>query len=72
MFNMAVTFVQSVLTFYAFYRYVLQQNDYFGAISIAYVQWLLFYLTWTLLVIHISTRVTREVENIYRISSTST
>lgn len=61
MFNAASVFIFSVLTLYTFYRYILQQNEFFKQTSITHFIWQTYYLSHTLMVIHSSNRVTNEV-----------
>lgn len=59
----ASTFIFSVLTFYTFYRYIVQQHESFKDLLWMHLQWQLFYLIFTLLVIYTANQVTSEVNN---------
>lgn len=62
MVHTAATFVQSVLTFYSFYRYILQRDDFFKEILLTYFQWQLYYLALTITVIYTANLLTKEVK----------
>lgn len=59
--NTAITFVFSVLTFYSFYRYTFQQNDFFKELSWMHLQWEIIFLASTLTAIYAANRVSNEV-----------
>lgn len=61
MVNAAATFVYSVLTFYTFYRYILQKDEVFGQLLWEQVKWEIFYLCSTLMVIYTTYIVSSEV-----------
>lgn len=61
MINTAETFVQSVFTFYTFYKFIHQQSKVYKISSLAYLQWEIFNVVYTLLVIYMSSVVTSEV-----------
>lgn len=54
-------FVLSVLTFFTFYRYIHQQNEFFQQLSAVHSLWMIFYLPVILIVIHCGSLLTREV-----------
>lgn len=61
MVNIATTFIQSVTTFYIFYRYTFHQNEMFREMSVGYIQWEIYHLTLTILTIYEAHLVAREV-----------
>lgn len=61
MVNAAITFIFSVLTFYTFYRYILEQNGFFKEVSFVHFIWQMFYLIGILKVIYSANQVTNEV-----------
>lgn len=63
MFNTASAFIFSVFTLYTFYRYILQQNQFFKELALLHFMWQIYYLSNALIVIYISNRVTNEVNS---------
>lgn len=54
-------FCVSILTLYAFYRSIVQRNEFFTMISHTHFLWQIFYLTCTILIMHAGNIVTSEV-----------
>lgn len=65
MINIGTAFVFSVLTFYSMYQYILQQNELFGHIAYVHINYQIFYMTCTTLVIYAGSLIAREVINKY-------
>lgn len=63
MVNAGVTLVYSVLTFYTFYRYIVQQNDIFEDLSLVHFQWELLFVSSLLTSIYIADQVSSEVSS---------
>lgn len=66
-FNAAVTLMFSILTFYTFFRYVLQQNSDFEDISWGHFVFELLVLTSTLTSVYRSSRVSSEVNSCWKL-----
>lgn len=65
MFNIAATFVYSVLTCYTLYRYFLEQNEFFRQLASVHLHWQLFYVIYALAVIYAGNAVASKVYRIY-------
>lgn len=65
MYYIGKAFVISVFTNYTFYRYIFQQNDYFRELVWIQTKWQIFALTYTLMVITISSLVKKEVSPLH-------
>lgn len=61
MINTGASFIFSVLTFYSFFHYMIQQNDYFRDLSWKHVQWEVVILTTTITVISSASSMAYEV-----------
>lgn len=61
MVNTACTFIFSVLSFYSFYRYSFQEDEFFKKLALLHFGWLSFFLTSTLTVIYTANLVASEV-----------
>lgn len=61
MINIGATFVYSVLTFYTFYRYILQRNSYHERLTRQHFNYQIFYLIYTNMVIYAGSILAREV-----------
>lgn len=65
MYNVGAAFVISVFTYYAVYRYIFKETEYSHEMISIQVKWQTFYLTYTLLVIWISSMVKKEVSAVF-------
>lgn len=59
----AFTFVSSVLSYYAFYRYIVQPNEYFEDFVWVHMQYQIYYLIFMLYIIYNANRVINEVND---------
>lgn len=64
-FNAACTFLFSVLTFYTFYRYNAQPNEFLTQLTFMHSVWQFMFLTSTIAVIYNSELVTSAVRYIF-------
>lgn len=61
MFNIGATFIFSILTFYTFYRYILEQNDFFQQVTFVHFYWQIFYLVYAFMVIYAGSVIASKV-----------
>lgn len=61
----AFTFVSSVLSYYAFYRYIVQPNEYFEDFVWVHMQYQIYYLIFMLYIIYNANRVINEVNEYF-------
>lgn len=59
----AFTFGISVMTYYTFYRYIVQQNEHYRDFAWEHAQFQIYYLTLILIIIYNANRVMNEVNN---------
>lgn len=63
MFNVAVTFVFSVLSFYTFYRFIVDPNEFFKQVALIHFFWQSFYLIYVFMVIYVGSVIKSKVMN---------
>lgn len=61
MYNIGQSFIFSVLSFYTFYRYLIEPNEFFKQVALVHFYWQLFYLIYTNMVIYVGSVVTSKV-----------
>lgn len=63
MYYIGAAFVISVFTYYTLYRYIFQKTELSHDMVSIQVKWQIYYLTYTVLVIWVSSLVKREVSS---------
>lgn len=63
MYYIGAAFVISVFTYYTLYRYIFQASEISHEMVSIQMKWQIYYLTYTVLVIWISSMVKREVSS---------
>lgn len=61
MFNVGFTFIFSVLCLYTFYRYYFEQNDTLKQLSYVHLDWQIFYLFYTFMLINAGSKIASNV-----------
>lgn len=61
MYNIGQSFIFSVLSFYTFYRYLIEPNEFFKQVALVHFYWQLFYLIYAYMVIYAGSVVTSKV-----------
>lgn len=61
MVNTAASFIFSIFTFYSFYRYIVDQSDFFKETAILHFDWQIYYLASALVVIRSANQLANEV-----------
>lgn len=64
MFNIGATFIFSVISFYTFYRYILEQNEFFEQVTVVHFYWQIFYLIYAYMIIYAGSVVNEKVNEL--------
>lgn len=63
MLSVAVTFVFSVLSFYTFYRYIIDPTEFFKQMALIHFFWQSFYLIYAFMIIYAGSVIKSKVSN---------